>query len=312
MTEEIAHQGSVKAWLTAIRLPFTSAAVVPFLVGSYLAYKHGSLVSMPGAILGTLAVFLIVVGCHLLGELSDQKEDVLTLKYGRSNFAGGTLMVADGTLSPRAVQRVAGFAFGIAAILGVAILFIHESFLLFGLGIFGALSAALYSLPPVRLVKRGLGELLIGLCYGWLTVVTGYACASGTLPQHSYLFCLPIAFTIFNVILINEFPDYEADRETGKRNLLNRAGKPLGAFIYSFLSFLTAAVLIVIWSFFRRGSLLHLALATPALGLALALIVQVLVLGRWRDRKTLEPICAQTIVLNHLCSLTIGMLVVWQ
>jgi 1,4-dihydroxy-2-naphthoate octaprenyltransferase len=312
MTEEIAHQGSVKAWLTAFRLPFTTVAVVPFVVGGYLAYKHGSLVSVAGAILGTLAVFLIVVGCYLLGEVFDQKEDILTRKYGRSKFAGGTLVVAGGALSARAVQWVAGFAFGIAAILGVIILVIHGSFLLFGLGTFGALSAALYSLPPVRLVKRGLGELFIGLCYGWLTVVTGYACASGTLPQYSYFFCLPIAFTVFNIILINEFHDYEADRETGKRNLLNRAGKPLGAVIYSFSSFLTAVVLMVIWSVFRRGSLLHLALAVPASGLALALVVQVLFLGRWRDRKTLEPICGQTIVLNHLCSLTIGMLVVWQ
>jgi len=29
----------------------------------------------------------------------------------------------------------------------------------------------------------------------------------------------------FNVILLNEFPDYEADKATGKKNLLYRLGK---------------------------------------------------------------------------------------
>jgi 1,4-dihydroxy-2-naphthoate octaprenyltransferase len=310
MSEMAAQKSSLKSWLSAMRLPFTTVAVVPFVVGAYLAYKQGTLVSVTAAVLGTLAVFLIVIGCYLLGEVFDQAEDMNTLKYGRSKFAGGSLMVACGTLSARSVEWVAGLAFALATLLGIAISIIHGSLLLFGLGAFGALSAAFYSLPPVRLAKRGVGELFIGFCYGWLTVVTGYACASGALPAYSYLFCLPIAFTVFNIILINEFPDYEADRDAGKRNLLNRVGKPLGAAIYSVMSFLTAVSLVGIWSFYRRGSLFYLAFSLPALLLALALVIQVSFLGRWRDRKTLEPICGQTIILNHLCALTIGMLVV--
>src|SRR4030042_1753754 len=105
MSELAAPQSSLKSWLSAMRLPFTTVAVVPFVVGVYLAYKHGQLLSVNTAVLGTLAVFFIVIGCYLLGEVFDQAEDTNTLKYGRSKFAGGPLMVANGPLSPRQVGR---------------------------------------------------------------------------------------------------------------------------------------------------------------------------------------------------------------
>lgn len=312
MTDPVAGKKRIKSWIAAMRLPFTTVAVVPFGVGVYLAYKQGQAVSSTAAILGEIAVFLIVVGCYLLGEVYDQQEDALTLKYGRSKFAGGSLMVANGSLCSLAVTWAAAILFAIAAALGIVICWIHGSLLLLGLGALGALAAAFYSLPPIRLAKRGVGELFIGFCYGWLTLVTGYACTAGALPAYSYLFCLPVAFTVFNIILINEFPDYEADRDAGKRNLLNRVGKSMGAAIYSAMSLGTALSIVAIWLFFRNGSLMYLAVSLPALLLAMALVVQVSVLRTWRDRKTLEPTCAQTIVLNHLCSLTIGFLVIWH
>lgn len=75
MTELVARQSNLKSWMAAMRLPFTTVAVVPFGVGIYVAYKQGHLVSINAAILGLVAVFLIVVGCYLLGEVFDQKED---------------------------------------------------------------------------------------------------------------------------------------------------------------------------------------------------------------------------------------------
>lgn len=181
------------------------------------------------ALLGLAAVLFICTGCYLLGEVCDQKEDRNTLAYGRSRFAGGTLLVAQGALPAPQARTVAWAMFGLAAISGAGISWFHASTALFGLGVFGAASAALYSLPPVRLVQRGLGELFAGACYGWLPLTTGYACAAGRLPACSPALCLPIAFSVFNVILVNEFPDYEADRDAGKRNLPGRVGKVWGA-----------------------------------------------------------------------------------
>jgi len=299
----------IVAWLTAMRLPFTTVAVVPFAVGAFLA-RGAQPYSLPAALLGGLAVLLLCIGCYLLGEVYDQNEDRRTLAHGRSKFAGGTLVVVHGVLAPRAVLLVAAACFAVAAGLGVTIAVLQRSLLLFGLGALGAAAAALYSLPPIRLVARGVGELLIGLCYGWLTLVTGYACATGALPPGSVLAALPIGLSVFNIILVNEFPDFGPDGEAGKRNLLQRVGRPAGAWIYALASLATAVALVAIWSVHRPGSLGHLAAAAPAALLALGLGL-VVARGRWRDQAALEPVCALTIVLNHLCSIAVAVLVRW-
>lgn len=44
------------------------------------------------------------------------------------------------------------------------------------LGIIGILSGFFYSKMPVRWVTRGVGEVLIELCYGWLPITVSYYC----------------------------------------------------------------------------------------------------------------------------------------
>jgi 1,4-dihydroxy-2-naphthoate octaprenyltransferase len=97
------------------------------------------------------------------------------------------------------------------------------------------------------------------------------------------------------VILLNEFPDYEADRATGKRNLTVRLGRERAAIGY-------AAINVASWV----GFFISLAAGVPRL--ALWLYVPVLVLSaalavlvarsQWRDRGTLERLCGANLVVN--------------
>ncbi|MBI5531885.1 MAG: prenyltransferase [Deltaproteobacteria bacterium] len=296
------------AWLTALRLPFTSVAVVPFVVGAWLAHAHGRLVSMAAALAGTVAVLLICVGCHLFGEAHDQAEDLLTLEHGRNKFSGGTLMVATGVLPALHVRLVAAAFFGVALLLGLYVCWVHSALWLLGLGAFGGATAAVYTVPPVRLVKRGVGELFIGLCYGWLTLVTGYASASGTMPDFPHLAALPIALTVFNIIVINEFPDYEADRDTGKRNLMVRVGKRAGAIIYAIAMVSTVASLVWLCALRGPGSWVRIVAVLLPSCLGLWLAFQVAVRRAWTDRTRLEPAAGATIVLNLVCAVSVGVL----
>jgi 1,4-dihydroxy-2-naphthoate octaprenyltransferase len=301
----------MSAWLTAIRLPFTTVAVVPFAIGIYLANVNAHEVSVRASLSGLLAVFLLCIGCYLTGEVYDQTEDRKTIAAGRTKFSGGTLTVVSGELGSGKVMTAASLCFAGAVLLGLYIFSIHHTLWLIGLGAFGALAAALYSLPPVRLVKRGLGELFIGICYGWLPLVTGYGCATGDMPPQSYLFCLPVVLSIFNVILLNEFPDYDPDRSSDKRNLLVRIGRERGAQVYASASILTAAAFLLLWYHYQPLSVAHLLLVLPAMILALFLAHQVLWARVWSSNLTIERVCGLTIVLNHLSSITIGALVRW-
>lgn len=306
------RKSSIAPWLKAMRIPFTTSATVPFVVGIVWAISDKMNFSITMSLLGIVAVFCICVSCHFLGEIFDQKEDRNTHIYGRSKFAGGTLMVADGHLGQGEVAIGAVVALMIAFVCGLIISFYYFSFLLFGLGAFGAVSAILYSIPPMRLVKRGLGEVLIGICFGWLTLVTGYATACGTLPANSLLMCLPIAFSIFNVILINEYPDYYADKDAGKNNLVIRIGKERSSKVYGLVNFLALVSLLAISLILHPGSYLYLLLLIPTAFFSAVLIAKVTFLKQYQDNKSLETICALTILFNHICSITMAVLLLWH
>jgi 1,4-dihydroxy-2-naphthoate octaprenyltransferase len=305
------HSVSLSAWIRAVRLPFTTVALVPFGVGVFLASANHQSISWPASLTGTLAVFCMCVGCYLIGEVYDQAEDRQTMVVGRTRFSGGTLTVVNGMVTPKAALVAACFCFALAALLGLYIFSIRQTLWLLGLGTFGGASAFLYSFPPVRLVKRGVGELFIGICYGWLTMVTGYACASGAMPPDSYLFCWPVALSIFNVILINEFPDFNPDRASGKCNLLVRIGRERGAQIYAAASLITAVALLGLWYRYHGLAFTYLLLTVPGIILALVLAYLVVCARAWTSLQKIEPVCALTIVLNHVTSLTIGALVRW-
>lgn len=301
---------AIRNWITVMRLPFTTVAVAPFSAGIFIGYKSGDGISWAAAILGLLAVLFICITCYLIGEIFDRAEDLLTLRHMRTRFSGGTLLVATGPISKGSAGILAILLLCGAALGGLYIAHLHHSWTLFGLGVFGGLAAVVYSLPPVRLAKRGMGEVFIAVCYGWLTLFTGFATATGTFPPYSYLFALPQALSIFNVILFNEFPDYEPDRRVGKKNLVVRWGRERAARVYGMAAFLVTLTTLLICHFFRGWNVVYLLVSLPAGLLSLSLAVRVGLLATWRKEERIEPLCAQGIVLNLLVAFTLGIIVV--
>ncbi len=177
---------------------------------------------------------------------------------------------------------------------------------LFLVGLVGAFMGIFYSTPPFQWAYKGVGELMIALAYGWLPVAAGYY-----LQTHMWnldlilLYGMAPAVSIFMVIFINEFPDYPADKEFGKKNLVVRMGREKGAVLYGILAI--GLALFISWAAFAGYSAFYFSL--PAALLALWNGVDVW-RGKWQDRVALEQICARTIVLNLSISilLTLGIL----
>jgi 1,4-dihydroxy-2-naphthoate octaprenyltransferase len=152
-----------------------------------------------------------------------------------------------------------------------------------------------YSTRPVRWVSRGWGELWIAFCYGWLPVAVGYYLQAGRIAPLVHWLSAPIGLTIFNVILLNEFPDYPADLAAGKTNLAVRLGPERAAYLYSLASLGSWTTMLLSLGHGVPARALWLYL--PILGLSLMLVVWVM-RGRWRDRVTLERLCAANLVVN--------------
>jgi 1,4-dihydroxy-2-naphthoate octaprenyltransferase len=157
-------------------------------------------------------------------------------------------------------------------------------------------------------VSRGVGEILIAYAFGWLAVNAGFYLQASRFNGLAALVCLPIAYSVANIILINEYPDYPADKQVLKRNILVRIGKENGAVLYAWLVVFEVVAFFLAWI---KGLPVQAAVFYfPVLILAVSLAYQMLK-GAYHERKKLEKICAGTILVNLGISLSciLGLLI---
>ncbi len=286
----------LSAWLALSRLPFHSVGVLPFVLGGVVAWRLGGSFHWGIGAWGTLGVVLVMLATYYAGEYWDYVEDSFSAQLSPSRFAGGSRVLQRGLL-PRQAPLWASLvslllAVGVALVLRLGY---RTGPWTIPFAILGLLGGFFYSTRPVRWVSTGVGELWIAFCYGWLPVAVGYYLQRGEIAPLVHWLAVPIGLTIFNVILLNEFPDYPADLAAGKANLAVRLGRERAALLYGLASL---GSWVAMWLSLGRGVPARaLWLYLPVLVLSLILVVLV-IRGRWRDRATLEKLCGANLVVN--------------
>ena len=288
--------GKTLAWISLSRPPFHTVGILPFCLGTYLAWKTEDIFKNSVFFIGVLAVFFILLSTYQSGEYFDHREDALSKAKFNSRFAGGSGIMQTGILPRRIPLLTSIVSIFLAAALGLVLQFgcgTGPYTLL--LGCLGGLSGFFYSTKPVRLVERGYGEFFIAFCFGWLPIATAFYLQTGFIHPLIHWISIPIALTIFNVILLNEFHDYAADHAVGKKNLLVRLGQGKGLVL-----FLAVSVTAWIMTFISIHAgvppkMLHVYL--PVFFFSL-LIILLLRKGWHRKPETLEILCGMNIVVN--------------
>ena len=115
---------------------------------------------------------------------------------------------------------VAVVSFALSAVVGIPLI-LKAGMPVLWLGLIGFFSGLFYTAPPFRFSSRkGLGELLIGLNFGPLMVAGSTLVQTGQLIPEAFLAGIPIGFLIAAVVYVNEFPDHDSDKATGKNTLI--------------------------------------------------------------------------------------------
>ena len=89
---------------------------------------------------------------------------------------------------------------------------------------------------PVALVtgaSSGIGEVFAGLGLGALPVMGAAFIHEGRIGPAAVAASIPAFFMTFNLLLLNEFPDEEADRAGGRRHLVITLGRRKAAWVYA-------------------------------------------------------------------------------
>ena len=140
-------------------------------------------------------------------------------------------MIQNKELGPRVIMLMALFFFGLGLAAGIRLV-CSDRPLVAVIGLSGLAAGWAYSAPPFQLMSRGWGEVLIFFAFGPLITLGAYYVMSGSLSWPAFALGFPQGFFIAGVIWINQFPDYQADKEAGKKNLVVRWGPEICRYLY--------------------------------------------------------------------------------
>ena len=209
-------------WMVIMRLPFLSATFVPIFAGAAVTSMLGYQVSWDWLGLTLLAGSLLHIGTNTSNDYFDHMSgtDALNYNYSNKGLNGGSRSIQMGLISPKGILIVAIVTFSLSAIIGVPLI-MKSGLPILWLGLIGFFSGLFYTAPPFRFSSRkGMGELLIGLNFGPLMVAGSALVQTGQLLPEALLAGIPIGFLIAAVVYMNEFPDYDSDKATGKNTLI--------------------------------------------------------------------------------------------
>lgn len=218
----------VKTYVLETRPQFLTLAAVLVLHGSALAAWHGPIVWWH-AVLAGVALVLLQASVNVLNDWHDYTRSGIDRKTVQTPFSGGSGMLPRGEITPGAA-----LALGIGTLLaGVGIgLYLSwiAGFPLLIIGLVGAVSVVLYT--PL-LTRIGLGELSAGFALGTLPVVGTYFLLTGRFDAAAWVSGIPAGLLTYNLLLLNEFPDTEADTAGGRHHMVVLLGKARARWLYA-------------------------------------------------------------------------------
>lgn len=232
-------------WLEEIRAPFFTAVVVPVLLASVIAWEQGYPVQLGYFFVTLIAALFMHAGTNVMNDYGDHLNgcDARNKEYVRP-FTGGSRLIQDGLLTPREVLTGALTFFGVSTILGLIMVALRGLPILY-LGVIGTFCGIFYTIRPFNIAARGIGELIVGLCFGTFIMLGAYYVQAQTFSAEVVMASIPVGLLIAGVLYINEFPDYVADRDSGKRHLVVRMGRPRAFYGYVAIMGLTYLSIIV-------------------------------------------------------------------
>ena len=219
---KISLMTKIFTWLVIMRLPFLTATIVPILVGAAVANFMGYDVGWGWLGLTILGGSLLHIGTNTANDYFDHTSGTDEANYNYMvPYSGGSRSIQMGLISAKGMLTVSLVAFALSAVVGVPLIQKAGSMNVLWLGLIGFISGFFYTAPPFRFASRkGLGELLIGLNFGPLMVAGSALVQTGKILPEALLAGIPIGLLVAAIVYVNEFPDHDGDKATGKDTLI--------------------------------------------------------------------------------------------
>jgi len=212
-----------RIWWNAARWLALPNTVTSAVLGGLIALANGKFdpVLFAIALAGLVAVHL---GTNLLDDYADLK------------ISGFTSGAADGKLHPRKAPYVVSgtlklnhvlyvslglFSFGVAACVYLTIV---SGWLVAAIAATAAIICFFYSMPPLSLGYRGMGEIIVALATGPGICLGTYYAVTQTLSWEPVFVGLTIGILVGLILYIHSIMDYHPDQVVKKKTLVALIG----------------------------------------------------------------------------------------
>ncbi len=282
----------LKYLLGPMRLPFLVLTPACVLLGLGTAVWSSAQVSALYFILALVGAICAHISVNAFNEFLDFRSG-LDFRTERTPFSGGSGTLPQKPELARQALAVALIAFAITGLIGLYFLRVRGPSLL-PLGILGLLVMVAYTPwfarhPLLCLIAPGLG-------FGPLMVMGTAFVLTGEYSWTAFMASLVPFFLVSDLLLLNQFPDVEADQSVGRRHFPIIIGRRASSLIYG--AFLVLAYLSIV-----LGVTLGQMPRTSLIGLMALIIAIPVAVGVYRyaeDMNKLMPYLGLNVVINIL------------
>jgi len=220
----------LKIWFLETRPQFLLLSVVLAFLGTCIAWYDGAF-HLGYALLAFIGLLLCHISANTLNDYFDYKSGI-DLETRRTPFSGGSGILPPSLMSPKQVLWLGLVSFLLAVPIGVYFVVVR-GWLLLPLLAIGAICILLYTPLITRL---GWPEWAPGVGMGALPIIGFYFVQTATYTWPAVVAAIPSGILVYNLLLLNEFPDTEADMKAGRRTTPILIGKAKTSIIYSALT----------------------------------------------------------------------------
>ncbi|MGC1207403.1 MAG: 1,4-dihydroxy-2-naphthoate polyprenyltransferase [Ornithinimicrobium sp.] len=204
-------------WVAGARPRTLPAAFAPVAVGTGAAYSQGEANFGMGLLALVVAVSL-QVGVNYANDYSDGVRGTDATRVGPVRLVGQRL--AD----PATVKAAAFMSFGIAAVVGLALVALANAWLLLLLGAAAIIAAWRYTGGAHPYGYRGLGELAVFVFFGLVAVLGTQWTQSHSLSLAGVVGAVGVGALACAILVANNLRDIPGDEQVGKRTLAVKWG----------------------------------------------------------------------------------------
>jgi len=273
-----------------MRVPFLILTPACVLLGVGAASWSSGEISILYLLLTFIGAVCAHISVNALNEYFDFRSGLDSMTE-RTPFSGGSGTLPGRPEMARSALNIGLITLSVTGLIGLYFLYIRGLSLL-PVGILGLIIISTYTIwiiryPILCLIAPGLG-------FGPLMVMGTHLVLTGEYSWTGFVASLVPFFLVSDLLLLNQFPDVEADQSVGRRHLPIVVGKQTSSLIYG--AFLLSAYLSIV-----LGVCLEYLPKFTLLGLATIVIALPTSVGVFRyaeDVKKLMPYMGLNVIIN--------------